>query len=159
MTTEERPRSPDSNDDPATNAAREELRHTSISERSENLSALPTVELSDSAQEPQDIKEKKSATPELQPSDSHDEEMRERLGSPKKKRGRDQDDDGAALRENPEQDNEAASTGNVTNGSRPQGLEPQKKRVRDGSEDRLSDTAKGDASDVSVCTLKAHTVD
>ena len=156
MTTQERPRSPDGGDDPATNAAREELRHTSISEKVQTSDTLPTTESSDPADAPLESKEKKSVTPDLAQTDAHDERMRERLGSPKKKRGRDLDDDGTVSQEDTEQDKERFSNGNATNGNRPQGQEPQKKRVRDGSEDRLSDTAEVAAPEVRSHVLKRH---
>ena len=152
MTSDERPHSPDSNDDAATNAAREELRQTSISEKSEPSNSLATTKLPNHVPAPLESRTENSATPDLAPSDTQDEEMRERLGSPKKKRGRDQDDDGASLRESAGQEEGAAASTGTTNGSRPQGQEPQKKRVRDGSEDRLSDNTKEEEGlEVCIC--------
>ena len=73
----------------------------------------------------------KSSTPEpVEPTDAQDEEMRERLSSPKKKRGRDQDqvDDNG-------EDPTSSADGSV-NGNRTTRSEPEKKRrPRDTSED------------------------
>lgn len=146
MTTEERPRSWENSDDPATVAASEELKHTSISEKSVTL---PTTENAEPApQEVEGSKKESSTTPDLAPADVSDEEMRERLSSPKKKRGRDQDDDGAALRDEVVDDKTRSVSGGTVNGNRPPGVEPQKKRVRDGSEDRQSDAAAADVAEV-----------
>ncbi|QSZ35714.1 hypothetical protein DSL72_006836 [Monilinia vaccinii-corymbosi] len=138
-------------DDPATMAASEELKHTTISD---NL-PLPTTETNSNVPETEahpDEKEMfntdKDATPEADPTDAHDEEMRDRISSPKKKRGRDQDDDTNPL-EDSARNNDSVSEGSA-NGSRTVRSGPEKKRPRDTSQEpsRISDqsSAKGISS-------------
>ena len=137
------PSTQNGNDDPATIAASEELRQTTITDKPPTKEHRDT----DSAEsEPEGAAEDKvmhetegTSTPPLL-SDGPDEEMRERLSSPKKKRGRDQDDDGREAR-GAEEERGSSADGSVVNGSasRSKRLEPEKKRVRDGSEDRSSE--------------------
>jgi hypothetical protein len=121
-------------DDPATTAAREELKHTSISDRI----SPSRVELVNTEAEPEgedkQMKERAS-TPEAEPSDAHDEEMREKLSSPKKKRGRDQDDDTRELDDGNGDEQGSTADGSVLNGNRTIRSGPEKKRPRDTSED------------------------
>jgi phage terminase small subunit len=123
-------------DDPATTAAREELRHTSISDRITPTSRVdpPNTEAEPEAED-KPMRERAS-TPNAEPSDAQDEEMRERLSSPKKKRGRDQDDDtGRELDDGDADKQGSASDGSVLNGNRTIRSGPEKKRPRDTSED------------------------
>jgi len=72
-------------------------------------------------------------TPETQVDDMQDEEMKERISSPKKKRGRDQDED---VQEAADEKAEEGSDGSAANGRRLTTSEPEKKRrPRDMSED------------------------
>lgn len=130
------------NEDPATVAASEELKHTTISDKNHAVSQGNKKIVSGGGAKADDF-----STPEPALSDTQDEEMRERLSSPKKKRGRDQDDDGRELLESTVSGTETTAEGAV-NGSKQTRLEPQKKRVRDGSEDRTSDTAGADLTEV-----------
>lgn len=122
-------------DDPATTAAREELRHTSISDRITPTSRVkpPNAEAEPESEDKQ-MKERAS-TPDAEPSDAQDEEMRERLSSPKKKRGRDQDDDTRELDDGDADKQGSAADGSVLNGNRTIRSGPEKKRPRDTSED------------------------
>lgn len=165
MTTDEHEQPPtnsqNGNEDPATNAASEELKHTTITDK-------PSAERKDDAEttepEVESTAEDKvmhetgptSSSPAL--SDERDEEMRERLSSPKKKRGRDQDDDGRALREEDEERGSSAD-GDAVNGSRSkrlERLEPEKKRVRDGSEELSAEVVEADPTEAKVCDFRYH---
>lgn len=132
-------------EDPATLAASEELRHTSLSEKSTANPSIGTVTDQDAVEaaaqeEDKEMKEiDKSSTPDQIPSDEQDEEMRERLSSPKKKRGRDNDEENKELRE--DELEKTASDGSAPNASRSTRSEPEKKRHRDGSEDRPVEAA------------------
>jgi hypothetical protein len=114
-------------DDPATMAASEELKHTTISDR---IIVAPEEDsaVTEDAKEDIGMKETtKAHTPEPEASDVRDEEMREQISSPKKKRGRDIDDDAKeSVTEN--------ETLSVMNG-RTARSEPEKKRPRDTSID------------------------
>lgn len=149
------------NEDPATNAASEELKHTTITDKpsAERKDVAETTEPGiENFAEDKVMHETEASSTSPAPSDGHDEEMRERLSSPKKKRGRDQDDDGRTLRE---EDEERASSadGDVVNGSRSkrlERLEPEKKRVRDGSEELSAEVVKVDPSEVKACVFRSH---
>lgn len=129
-------------DDPATTAAREELKHTSISDR---ITPTTLVEPAGTEAEPEaedKQMQERTSTPDAEPSDAQDEEMRERLSSPKKKRGRDQDDDTRELEEGNTDVQGSAADGSVLNGNRTIRSGPEKKRPRDTSEEEgLSKTA------------------
>ena len=122
---------PAQKDDPATMAASEELKHTRISEKSS------AVELASTEVEPvggDKPMEERAVTPEGEYTEVQDEEMRERLSSPKKKRGRDQVED---TKESEGNNEEAGATadGSVLNGNRTIRSGPEKKRPRDTSEE------------------------
>jgi hypothetical protein len=121
-------------DDPATTAAREELKHTSISDRISPSRVEPLNTEAEPEGEDKQMKER-VGTPELEPSDAQDEEMRERLSSPKKKRGRDQDDDTRELDDGNTDVQGSAADGSGLNGNRTIRSGPEKKRPRDTSED------------------------
>lgn len=130
-------------DDPATMAASEELKHTTISDKlplptTETTSDVPGTEEAHS--DDKDMSPDKETTPEPEPTDAQDEEMRDRVSSPKKKRGRDQDDDTNQLEDNSERNNGSTREGSV-NGSRTMRSGPEKKRPRDTSQEpsRLSE--------------------
>jgi hypothetical protein len=125
-------------EDPATVAASEELRHTSISDNVAAASKGDTVVAeAEPAEGDKEMRESgKANTPDPEPSDAQDEEMRERLSSPKKKRGRDQDEDVKELEDDNPDEPGSSADGSVVNGSRSTRLGPEKKRPRDGSEDR-----------------------
>lgn len=131
-------------DDPATMAASEELKHTTISDNTATKSRVlePAVE---PAGEDKVMEETpKAGTPDLEPSEAQDEEMRERLSSPKKKRGRDQDEDDDTKNIGDDNVDEPGSSadGSVVNGSRTMRSEPEKKRPRDTSEELPSSAEK-----------------
>lgn len=131
-------------EDPATMAASEELKHTTISDRIMPSSQRESQAQSGQAEAATPDKEMGGAvekrTPEIEATIMQDEEMKERLSSPKKKRGRDQDDDtkdlGDRLLTKP------GSAADTINGSRTTRLEPEKKRPRDASEDKVADESK-----------------
>ncbi|PMD23328.1 hypothetical protein NA56DRAFT_644221 [Hyaloscypha hepaticicola] len=127
-------------DDPATTAAREELKHTSISDRISPSRVEPLNTEAEPEGEDKQMKER-VGTPELEPSDAQDEEMRERLSSPKKKRGRDQDDDTRELDDGNTDVQGSAADGSGLNGNRTIRSGPEKKRPRDTSEEGLSKSA------------------
>lgn len=116
-------------DDAATIAASEELKHTTISDKV----AVPASEEGDVSKNEGDqamTEPTKAQTPEAGPSDARDEEMRERISSPKKKRGRDFEDD--ILDRDSLEGNDTGSEGGV-NTNRTTREEPEKKRPRDTS--------------------------
>lgn len=142
-------------EDPATVAASEELKHTSISDEIATVSRVHPVEVkTNSAGEDKDMGESARAnTPDTEPSDAQDAEMKERLASPKKKRGRDQEDDSKDLEEDGGEEPGSSADGSVVNGKRTTRLEPEKKRPRDTSEDYTK--AVENASDIKVGLLHA----
>ncbi|KAF7885289.1 uncharacterized protein EAF01_011354 [Botrytis porri] len=129
-------------DDAATMAASEELKHTSISDKL----PLPTETPSQIPETGAQTEDKnmsgtdKDITPEAEPIDAQDEEMRDRVSSPKKKRGRDQDDDTTQVEDDSGRNNDITSEGSL-NGSRTMRSGPEKKRPRDTSQEpsRISD--------------------
>lgn len=131
-------------DDPATMAASEELKHTTISDKhslpteSETPSQVPETEAHTTDKDSSMSGTDKDTTPEAESTDAQDEEMRDRISSPKKKRGRDQDDD--TNLEESGKDNGSNSEGSL-NGSRTMRSGPEKKRPRDTSQEpsRISD--------------------
>jgi hypothetical protein len=135
-------------DDPATTAAREELKHTTISDR---ITKTRRVEPASTKAEPEaedKPMEERAITPDAEPSEAQDEEMRERLSSPKKKRGRDQDDDTRELDGGNADEQGSAADGSVLNGNRTIRSGPEKKRPRDTSEEeelpRSAEEAQGE---------------
>ncbi|KAH9221386.1 hypothetical protein DL95DRAFT_442170 [Leptodontidium sp. 2 PMI_412] len=145
-------------DDPATMAASEELKHTTISD---NTATEPRVQepAVEPAGEDKVMEETppKAGTPELDPAEGQDEEMRERLSSPKKKRGRDQDDDTKDLGEDNIDEPGSSADGSVVNGSRTTRSEPEKKRPRDTSEELPKSAEK--AKEVKSETVDSKTTD
>ncbi|TVY78143.1 Nucleoporin [Lachnellula suecica] len=147
-------------DDPATAAASEELKHTTISDK-----VLPA---SHKVQDPVHLEHgggdkpmeetAKESTPEADPADARDEEMRERISSPKKKRGRDQDDDTRELEDISQPAPGSAADGGVVNGSRTMRSGPEKKRPRDTSEDYTKATEQA-AADAKVMATADTTTD
>ncbi|KAF7875313.1 hypothetical protein EAF04_002485 [Stromatinia cepivora] len=129
-------------DDPATMAASEELKHTTISDKlplpTETSSKVPEAETH--TEDKNMSGTDKDTTPEAESTDAQDEEMRDRISSPKKKRGRDQDDDPNQLEDNSTINNGSISEGSL-NGSRTMRSGPEKKRPRDTSQEpsRISD--------------------
>lgn len=128
-------------DDPATAAASEELKHTSISDeavpaplkdKAQNAAQDEHAGGDNAMEEPA-----RGSTPDADPTDAPDEDMRERISSPKKKRGRDdQDEDVKALEEgNLDDPASADSSVNGLVGSRTTRSAPEKKRPRDTSEE------------------------
>lgn len=138
-------------DDPATTAASEELKHTTISDNVPVASNLkPTATRLEPATEDKDMKEiVRESTPELEPSDAQDEEMKEKLSSPKKKRGRDTYDESKDLEGGNIDDAGSSADGSAVNGGRLEREGPEKKRPRDTSEDPLKVAEK--AAEVKVC--------
>jgi hypothetical protein len=141
-------------EDPATMAASEELKHTTISD---NFVSLPRAEFAgadnEKAEEDKEMgnNNAKPSTPDLDTTDAQDEEMRERLSSPKKKRGRDQDEDTEDPGEENGEDPTSSADGSVVNGNRTTRSEPEKKRrPRDTSEDFTKAAEKTDAAKVSL---------
>jgi hypothetical protein len=134
----------DDNEDPATQAASENLKHASISEKEppESLETSNTMEGDSTAPEQNEGETTRPITPEAaEPSDAQDEEMKERISSPKKKRGREQDDE---IRD-PEaagnvEEVGASPNGTAVNGRRTTRLAPEKKRHRDASVDIVTIT-------------------
>jgi Ran-binding protein 3 len=121
-------------DDPATVAASEELKQTSLSDRATVLEKDPLEAHTESVEEDKDMGEpERLTTPETNIDDVKDEEMKERITSPKKKRGRDQDEDSQEVAD---EKAEEGSDGSTSNGRRTTTSEPEKKRrPRDTSED------------------------
>lgn len=121
-------------EDPATMAASEELKHTTISDKVLNTTAYdPTVKRPGNVVEDKDMEEPaKASTPEPETHDTHEEELRERLSSPKKKRGRDTDDDTRDV-ESIADNETGSSVDGAANGRRTIRSEPEKKRPRDTS--------------------------
>src|SRR5579862_9377597 len=125
----------DDNEDPATQAASENLKHASISEKE----PLDGTDASGSKESNPTIEEEsgRPITPDpAEPSDAQDEEMKEHVSSPKKKRGREQDDEARDLEAAGNIEESGSSpNGNVINGGRTTRLAPEKKRHRDASAD------------------------
>jgi hypothetical protein len=112
-------------DDAATMAASEELKHTTISDKvnmtPENEAPVPKLE---PPREDKDVEEQtKAGAAEGDSTEAKHEEMKESISSPKKKRGRDFEDDSKDV------EGEDGSNGGALRS------EPEKKRPRDTSED------------------------
>ncbi|ESZ91794.1 hypothetical protein SBOR_7810 [Sclerotinia borealis F-4128] len=149
-TTEEEINDNSQKDDAATMAASEELKHTTISDRI----TLPTETPSQAPETEAQTEDKdmsgtdKDTTPEADPTDAHDEEMKDRVSSPKKKRGRDQDDDTNHLEDDGGRNNGSTSEGS-TNGSRTMRSGPEKKRPRDTSQEPSRISSKSSIKEIS----------
>jgi hypothetical protein len=132
----------DDNEDPATQAASENLKHASISEKEppEGLETSAFRGADSTAAEHLKEEPGRPITPEqAEPSDAQDEEMKERISSPKKKRGREQDDEARDLEAAGSVEEVGASTnGSAVNGGRTTRLAPEKKRHRDASVDTVA---------------------
>jgi len=155
-------REPNQKDDPATMAASEELKHTTISDKvvnpkpaEEDPSRMETgLPLGDDDKAMGGTA--KESTPEVDTTtDAQDEEMRERISSPKKKRGRDQDEDLRDLEGDKLGGAGSTAEGHTLNGSRTMRSGPEKKRPRDTSEDPSK--ANGDI-EVKVSLILQHTL-
>jgi hypothetical protein len=122
-------------DDPATAAASEELKHTTISDKVNMAPDRESVTEDTSPVIEDKVMEEppKASTPEPDTFELHDHEMRERISSPKKKRGRDFEDDIKDI-EGDDSGHRSSSDGGPI-GSRTIRSEPEKKRPRDTSED------------------------
>jgi hypothetical protein len=144
-------------EDPATVAASEELRHTSISDRGKDSAKERSTGAESVVAKDKDMIERpKETTPEREPSDTQDEEMRERLSSPKKKRGRDHDEDTTELDKDNVEEPGSSADGSVVNGGRASRLGPEKKRPRDGSEDRPAEPVAPINPEVSILDLQRY---
>ncbi len=132
----------DDNEDPATQAASENLKHASISEKEppQSLETSVAMEGQSTASDRMEEESARPITPEAaEPSDAQDEEMKERISSPKKKRGREQDDEARDLEAAGSVDEAGASpNGSSVNGGRTTRLAPEKKRHRDASVDTVT---------------------
>lgn len=139
-------------EDAATQAASENLKHTTISdnEPGESIDASAMVEIDLPAHETSHEDSAKQTTPEpMQPSNAQDEEMKERISSPKKKRGREYEDEARDV-DTVGSVEEAGvySNGSAINGGRTTSSAPVKKRHRDTSVDTV--VAGESASDAKV---------
>jgi hypothetical protein len=135
-----------SKEDPATMAASEELKHTSISDKDVSRDSRDgsTGRDTELVEEKVTSETMKSSTPETDHADARDEDMRERISSPKKKRGRDQDEDTKDAEDENGDDPTSSADGSVVNGSRTTRSEPEKKRrPRGTSEDFTKSAEKG----------------
>jgi hypothetical protein len=148
----------DKEEDPATQAASENLRQTTISDKEpvESTDATVMSDVDQPSANREDEQPGNRMTPEATvPTDAQDEEMKERVSSPKKKRGREQDDE--------PRDPEAADdteeiggspNGAAVNGGRTTRLAPEKKRHRDQSVDTIA--AAEPILEVKVILLNLH---
>jgi hypothetical protein len=139
-------------DDAATMAASEELRHTSISDRINPASRREDAEGRSGLHQGDKAmgEHVRSQTPE------HDE-LKERLSSPKKKRGRDFEDEGRDVAESEVGEKGSSVTaGSAVNTSRTSRSEPEKKRPRDTSEETTASTREAMAAKVSLCNYNVQ---
>jgi hypothetical protein len=151
----------DDKDDAATMATSKELEQTTISDRVDIASEKPT-----SSERHEDVDEEgdkkmpepepvKARTPEPSAPETVevDEDMRDRISSPKKKRGRDQDDDARDV-ETAEAGETTSSVEGVLNGSRTTRSGPEKKRPRDTSNE-LTKAEKSETEKVCLYFVQA----
>jgi hypothetical protein len=139
-------------DDAATMAASEELKHTTISDKVINASSLePSATRLEPAGGDKMEESVKDTTPDVEPTDAQDEEMKEKLSSPKKKRGRDTYDEFKELEGDNIDETGSSADGSAVNGSRLEREGPEKKRHRDTSEDPTKIAEK--AVEAKVCDL------
>lgn len=138
-------------EDPATMAASEELKHTTLSDK---IATGGRVQEGETAVGEDKVMEETLMASTPEPEDAHDEDMRERITSPKKKRGRDQDEDAKNVEDDTEEPGSSAD-GSVV-GGRTSRSEPEKKRPRDNSEEasKTTDSA-ADVSVFSACSSSA----
>jgi len=143
-------------DDPATMAASEELKHTTISDNTATKSRVQEPAVEPAGEDKVMEETPKAGTPDLEPSEVQDEEMRERLSSPKKKRGRDQDEDEDTKNIGEDNVDEPGSSADasVINGSRTTRSEPEKKRPRDTSEELPKSAEKPKEAKAEIVDLK-----
>lgn len=116
-------------DDAATMAASEELRHTTISDKAD-----PTTHGEGAGVGPEAHEEGREMGEHARASTPQHDYLSERLSSPKKKRGRDFEDETRDLEADAGQ-NGSTTEGCAANPSRTARSEPEKKRPRDTSED------------------------
>jgi hypothetical protein len=136
---------PTDTDDAATMAASEELRHTTISDR-----VNPTTDQRGSEPSSAPLGGDKVMGGHVRSSTPEHEELKERLSSPKKKRGRDFEDDARDVGEINAGENGSATVGGAANISRTSRSEPEKKRPRDASEETTTSTKEAGAAKVSL---------
>lgn len=116
-------------EDPATVAASEELKHTYISDKIENSSGTGSKSTNHGSAEDKEMGGPvKASTPDPEVSEEQEDDLRERLSSPKKKRGRDQDDEVKGAGDVKEDESGNVSDADALNGAK---LEPDRKRPRD----------------------------
>jgi hypothetical protein len=129
-------------EDPATMAASEELKHTTISDKitKESRTESNSNETEPTGEDKEMGETEKASTPEPEHTDAQDEEMIERLSSPKKKRGRDQDEETRDLEDDNPNEPGSSADSSIVNGNRTTRLGPEKKRPRDTSEDPAKTT-------------------
>ncbi len=127
-------------DDPATTAARENLKHATISDKepldtTEEVQDSTTKDAVGGTSDKIVTRSMKAATPEpVEPNDVPNAEMIDHIASPKKKRGREQYDETQNIEEGDKGEGDAA----LSNGSTVQGRTstgPERKRHRDASEE------------------------
>lgn len=132
-------------DDAATMAASEELKHTSISDRVNLSSQKDGTEAGRAPGEG----DKEMSEHNVRSSTPENDELKDRLSSPKKKRGRDFEDDARDMGEGEAGENGTATAGGVASASRTSRSEPEKKRPRDTSEETKAAAKESDGSKVS----------
>jgi hypothetical protein len=143
-------------DDAATMAASEELKHTTISDKVHVSALEPSATRLEPAGGEDKMQESvKDTTPDVEPTDTQEEEMKEKLTSPKKKRGRDTYDESKELEGDNIDETGSSADGSAVNGSRSEREGPEKKRHRDTSEDPAKIAEK--AVEVKVSDLYFHT--
>lgn len=146
--------------DAATTAASEELKHTTLSDKVLSISQAkpePSADTEDNemGEQEQQPEPPSASTPENEAnekSDLRDELMAERIYSPKKKRGRDQEDDARDVEAAGDTDSSPDGAG----GKRVARSGPEKKRPRDTSVDSPKTAAALKLGESKVC-LASHT--
>lgn len=129
-------------DDAATMAASEELRHTTISDR-----VNPAVHQEGLAGGSEPHGEDKDMGENVRSNTPEHDDLKERLSSPKKKRGRDFEEDTRDMDGTGE--TELTTVGGAVNINRTSRSEPEKKRPRDASEETTTATRGADTEKVS----------
>ncbi|KAI6090076.1 hypothetical protein F4821DRAFT_36080 [Hypoxylon rubiginosum] len=143
-------------EDPDTAAARKELRQTAISDKP-NLSTMSNAETNPApnAAAGDDKPSSKGATPDRDSPSSQNDDLRDQISSPKKKRARDEVDEPQDAPSDANGDISPIGSDNGTSINRTVRSEPEKKRPRDVSSEskvkvssKSTDTSKpGDKSD------------
>lgn len=122
-------------EDGATTPPSENLKQTTISDKEPVMEEALGASAETAPQDAKSQEVERTKTPEpagsSQPGDS---EMKEMIASPKKKRGREVDDDVREIEDDTKLE-EIAANGTATNGGRTVRSAPEKKRPRDTSED------------------------